>query len=102
MLGINHTAETLKNPSLDFCILGSVNGTSLYHYSGTGSEKRGFHFPPFSVPYSDRKRQHIPVLQETLINQSLPKNSILHSVLRRKLFSRLSAWGATVEFAERY
>ena len=42
----------LKNSSLSF--------------SETGSEKRGFHFPSFSVAYSDRKRQHIPVLQETL------------------------------------
>ncbi len=41
-------------------------GTSLYHYSETGSEKRGFHFPSFSIACSDRKRQHIPVLQETL------------------------------------
>ncbi len=48
--------ETLKNPSLDF--------------SETPSEKRGFRFPSFSVAYGDRKRRHIPVLQETPINQS--------------------------------
>ncbi len=49
----SQTKEPLKNPSLDYCILRFVKGTSLYHYSKTGSEKRSFRFPSFSIAYSD-------------------------------------------------
>ena len=50
---LSELEKTYKNPSLDFCILGFVNGMSLYHYSATGSENCDFHFPSFSIAYSE-------------------------------------------------
>ena len=52
--------EPLKNPPLGFF--------------ETASEKGGFRYPLFSIVYSDRNRQHIPVLKNTLINQSFPES----------------------------